>query len=273
MHCFALLGHHLKGHKCRECGLSHMGTRKTLSLHRWKMLITLPASLFAGFLCMIAMQAAQSPLQAVLKDHREPCLCVWKCSAGNKLDSNLLLSFLSIARIEDRKPLCKKKVGYNLYFCILKKKKLLLHLFGENCIGHLCVVLLVIPRAVVWPWKQPQQGAKQESGISWNSCDVLQLYIQLQNVSQTNTRKSEAQSSRGVFSVVFLLDVWSLSVMEQPGSVWTHWFFSLFSALLSASVSVSSRSSPAFPPDHPLLWCAFLLCVKVTTVSLFLGCF
>lgn len=64
-------------------------------------------------------------------------------------------------------------------------------------------------------------------------------------------------------------------VLISDGTAWLclgPLVFSLSSALLSASASVSSRWSTAFPPDHPLLWCAFLLCVKVTTVSLFLGC-
>lgn len=255
MHCFALLGHHLKGHKCRECGLSHMGTRKTLSLHRWKMLITLPASLFAGFLCMIAMQAAQSPLQAVLKDHREPCLCVWKCSGGNKLDSNLLLSFLSIARIEDRKPLCKKKVGYNLYFCILKKKKLLLHLFGENCIGHLCVVLLVIPRAVVWPWSSLSKELSRNQafhGTAVMCCSFTSICKMFHRLIQGNQRHKAA----GEFSQLYF------SWMYGPYQWWNS--LALFGPIdFSVSSVLCCQPVSVFPPDHPLLFLQIIHCFDV----------
>lgn len=155
------------------------------------------------------------------------------------------------------------------------KESIFLHLKEENVtvasfqgrmqIGQLCVVLLVIPRAVVWPWKQPQQGAKQESGISchpeqfcgtaWTSHDVLQLYIHLQNVSQTNTRKSEAQTSRGVFTIVFLMDIWSLSAMEQPGSVWARQFL--------VSSALCCQPVPVFPPDDPLLFLQIIHCFDV----------
>lgn len=64
------------------------------------------------------------------------------------MGNSLLLSFLnalSIARMEDEKPLCTKRylqVANNLYFCILKKKKFTAASFwGKTPIGQLCMVL------------------------------------------------------------------------------------------------------------------------------------
>lgn len=199
------------------------------------MLSTLPASLFAGFLVLLPCKQ-HNPLCRLYTKTTENLVCVFGSAVG-AISWAVIHCCLPCPLPEQRagNPYVKKVPAS-------WKESIFLHLKEENVtaasfqgrmqIGQLCVVLLVIPRAVVWPWMQPQQGAKQESGIShhpeqfcetaWTSHDVLQLYIHLQNASQTNTRKSEAQTSRGVFTIVFLVDIWSLSVMEQPGSVWAH---------------------------------------------------
>lgn len=143
-----------------------------------------------------------------------------------------------------------------------------------------CVVVLLIPRAVVCPGSSlSKKGAKQESGISWHPeqfCDSMERPLCLTALHPSAKRFTLIQEIRGTNQqgsfLVFLWEIWFLSVMEQPGSVWAHWFL-VSSVLCCQPVST-------FPPDHPLLFLQIMhcfdvpscFCVKVTTVSLFLGC-